>query len=254
MRGTNPSETYDPLAGFEPERDDNGMTRGDLARLDPNREQRQEAERTRASLLREYAAWQARNTDDPYRQSLLSEADRKDLDSGTPSKLTLLHFRRIAFLDLMGMAMTEYEIRHRLGLGPRAYAKFAKQCFDVSNAAIARSSIFARTMLKQLKCERQISAFEARIKDSGKPLTNSEHKIYQDYLRLGNDLEGTISKLLPQQVEVKAEKKMTVTLSVHGTQEQLAPLLDAPADSPPLAIDILPADSPPENAEPSDAA
>ena len=183
------------------------------------------------AMNREYVEWQARvKAEDPRAPDALDEANRYMLESHRMPVAQVQRLRKSIFSDLVSRGFQEHEVCQRLMIGHKTYLKLVKLCFDISDVKILRAHCHARTLERLEACRRQRGMMEKSHPEGD--FTNAERSTYLQVIKLENDLEASLRKMhaadAPEQVEVKETKTISVSLSIAGTREQLADLLDKP--------------------------
>ena len=203
------------------------------------------------AMVREYGEWQTRvQTADPTMPAALSDDEKWMLESGRLPQATVTKLRLAIFEDLVRRGYRKAEVCQRLLISRKSYSKLSLHAFGVDDPKLVRAECSARALerIGQVKAEidrmdkmRQDRPFKDRV------FTSAERESYFKLIKLGNDLDESYRKMhaadAPEQVEIKETKTVSVSLSIHGSREQLADILDAPE-----VIDV-PALPPPENTD-----
>ena len=206
------------------------------------------------AMTREYGEWQARvQAADPSMPPALSEDEKWMLESGRLPQATVTKLRLAIFEDLVRRGYRKAEVCQRLLISRKSYSKLSLHAFGVDDPKLVRAECSARALerIGQVKAEidrmdkmRQDRQFKDRV------FTSAERESYFKLIKLGNDLDESYLHMhaanAPQVTEHVETKTVSIELTIAGTRERLASVLDNPqvidAISEPAML--LPSDTP----------
>jgi len=175
------------------------------------------------TLRREYRSWQERLGDAGKDRG--DEAEQRAISSGTLAINDAVRIRRAIFADLIAIGVSDAEICKRLALSRKQFETLTRECFSISNPQNLRPQFYARAMERLEKLRLQRGEYERK-----RSLTNSDRSVYISIIKAENDIEASMRKLLgvdaPEKKEVNEHKHIEFTLTVAGSREQLAPILE----------------------------
>lgn len=150
---------------------------------------------------------------------------------------------------LLSLGRTTEEIFYRLRIPRQNLSRIMRELRKGSATTTNREKQRLLMLLRIQEKERAIRRLRNRLERKGDGITRYDIMAINELIKTEvKDLEGTRRKLLgldaPTQHEVKQQKVASIKLVVHGSREQLAPMLEHPN-----VIDVpsLPAPPPDED-------
>ncbi len=152
--------------------------------------------------------------------------------------------KRFVVAYLLSRGKSAFQVHLRLGMNKREIQNIERTILRDPTATTNRQKQVTLMLFRIKEREDALRRHRTKLEAKGEKILLTDRKLIVEIIKTEDQLETTRRKLLgldaPVQHEIKEKRVATIRLVVHGSREQLQPMLESPntIDIPSLPVEV----------------